>query len=627
MGIDLKNVMSVIDAELENAASSVHGPFLDPDTLVAYHRANILHGIDAIGRDLLDRLASTDAANAFAQYLGKGKGETGEQYLTYYMDRIGAAGRTLSMTTLVKDLAALDLFGPRALYPLYEEGAGRTGNVKGTLKAARAFTARSDSRPSHRYFAIWIARFGLADAPRSERLMRSVVEDAPQGHGDVLVWLAQVEGDVDGLRATLARDDLSPDVRSKAVENLATADGADPAVVKAEYEKIIATSTGEWKPVERYVEWLEKRGEHEAVLQVTRKWLERKDRKKDLTEDRALTAAARALLALGKPDEAWNVISPMLPRGFQGAYIDATRILLAQGEVEKARDMAEMCLERYPDPDSMVLSARVEWDAGRPNDAATLLATKARKMTVPEWRSKVGGEMAEAFGGADTKQGIEAFQALQDARIGLEPLLYAAIGVHHAGEPQLAFEMKSRIRAKGMKANFIMASAYASLKAAKGEDAALAWLKERIHEDERDPMCQMGYEVGSDELAWTMVKEPAPKNEHLTWIWLMREAAYLRMGTKNAEWRERLDEHYAAPPEEFYDHVALFLQGREDEPAVWASVEEYGNMVEAAYFYGLKAKTGGQDDRASSWWRACLENGSENASVVSWCYEALWGLQ
>ena len=84
---------------------------------------------------------------------------------------------------------------------------------------------------------------------------------------------------------------------------------------------------------------------------------------------------------------------------------------------------------------------------------------------------------------------------------------------------------------------------YASLKLARGKDAALAWLRPRLSHGALGRAAKIIYFRNCDELLWALYDQDDPVGSWETWIY--RAAAYLREREPDAAHRALLERPFA----------------------------------------------------------------------------------
>src|SRR5205085_9862841 len=100
--------------------------------------------------------------------------------------------------------------------------------------------------------------------------------------------------------------------------------------------------------------------------------------------------------------------------------------------------------------------------------------------------------------------GLQAAQALMQsgfkerATIGALPEALGEQGLH-----DFAFEIQSRLPLSGAPGVESSLLAYGHLAAAKGEGPALAWLRGRVPEKDREVLSILAYQEGHPELLWS----------------------------------------------------------------------------------------------------------------------------
>lgn len=602
-------LLPFLETELERLGMTPAGPFVDRTIVEAYYRAFLLTGLNVLGRDANDRLGSTVAATQFAKYLGRGKGDLGKQYIRYYMDSIAALETELTLETLVADIRELSLFGPQGLYPLCSSRA-HDEYEPAVYTTAREFVTRSDSRVEHRTFLSTIARDCLLDMVMSERLMRSVIDEALHSHLSTRLLLALLEGDRDRLAELLADPRLTSEARVMALEHLRKTNLVDRQIIREQYEGIAGS---DWTMLQSYLSFLEEEKDDETALGLLMG-------SKDVERT---AAASRVLRRSGKLDDAWKLVSPLLPKKEREVLVEGARVRLAMNMIEEAENIANACLESHPHPDSIALVVRIFWEQDRHREASTLLADPPVKLAKQDWLHRMAPEFTDAFKNRAVDDAKKAFDWLAGTGVDPQNLLALTDRIDELGHHELAFHLKSILKMEGNDALMLRSSTYGSLEKAKGSEEALAWLKKSCPEDAIDPMSQFGYELGHDEIAWELTPDPDPSLPYATFIWLMRAAAYIRTGAENTAWRKKLEAHYEKPSLDFYDLLGRYLLVKADEAQVWSQVKTPDQHAEACYYLGLRAQREGDYARAIAWYRASTETGLVKEGEPRWSFAQL----
>jgi hypothetical protein len=205
----------------------------------------------------------------------------------------------------------------------------------------------------------------------------------------------------------------------------------------------------------------------------------------------------------------------------------------------------------------------------------------------------------------------------EQATVGSLPEKLSAAGLHDA-----AFEIESRIKARGLEQVGIAARAYQYLKLAHGEGPARAWLAAHLGGSLRGPLGTFAHQDDLPELLWTMAPASldGPDGDY---FWLMRAAACMEAGPSFPRHAETV-QHLATAQGSYYLEIARYLVGLREESQILKLARSMKLRAEIYYFVGLKAERDGRLRDAADWYLMSVESGAINNVEPRW---ALYRLQ
>jgi tetratricopeptide (TPR) repeat protein len=225
------------------------------------------------------------------------------------------------------------------------------------------------------------------------------------------------------------------------------------------------------------------------------------------------------------------------------------------------------------------------------------------------------------------KEGLDAFKALQKKRIGAMELSQLALEVNRAGNPELAFELQSRVDAPGLQKLEMIMDAYRYLKKWKSEKDAVAWLRTRVPKNVLEPLSMFAFREKEDVVLWDVIPLTEGTAETTDYVWLTRAAASTRARDTDAAHQAALRKRFEVDRPGFYHQVGRHLLGLIPEQAVIAAAASAKNRQELPYFLGLKAQAEGRYEDAVTWYRATVETSNPKVGEYQWAYGELTRLK
>jgi hypothetical protein len=157
-----------------------------------------------------------------------------------------------------------------------------------------------------------------------------------------------------------------------------------------------------------------------------------------------------------------------------------------------------------------------------------------------------------------------------------------------------------------------------------GDDAALAWLQQRLPHGMMNHASIIFYRRREWHLLWDLIPEPE-RGPYASSVWLYRAAAAVQEGFTNHPRRNQLLAYYARGSADPYDIMGRHLVGLASEAELLAIVTAPDRLCEVAYYLGLRAAAEGRYAAASDWLRIVHETGLRNEGEYGWAASLLNG--
>jgi tetratricopeptide (TPR) repeat protein len=424
-----------------------------------------------------------------------------------------------------------------------------------------------------------------------------------------------------------ASPDVRGSVRLTALKYLMAEKKVEPGALMDKLRPVLATSGDDWGFISQCVDLLEAYERYGEARGLLEKWMEARQGSKAFEMVFARTALAQIYQAEGNATAAWNAVRPAVESWQWGALRRAALLSLELGKPEQALQLAQAASSRYPGSKSLSLLAEVHWRTGRPEEAAEALAQPERSVRLMDWRWRIGERFAAVFASRPVEEGLKAFQALQEKKIGATEMSQLAVEVNKAGNPALAFEMQTRLRAPGLQQLEFLMSAHGYMKQLKGEQAALDWLRATVPERMREPLSMFAFADREDAVLWEAIPLSDGTDENTDYVWLMRAAASLRTQARTEAHQRALDQRFSVDRPGYYHQLGRHLLGLIPQEAAIAAATTPKSREELPFFLGLKAQAEGRYEDAVTWYRNSVETGNPRNGEYRWAMNELYRLK
>ena len=581
-------------------AAEVASPLLDASVARAFYDAAYYTALERQLRLDTDHRGSEPAARHFIEALGRTDDQPGHDVraaLSIIVTTMFGSGQY----TTSKQLLALTNVGAGFRAERFIPLSRMHGYDAADRDAEPVLFSLLDSRPTQRLQAGWIASQVICDPLRRDLYIQSALQAAPQiAKPGEIAFFADLTGDLPALRQLAMRADVAPADRAIAAKYLAGAGDAESAdrafdalFRESDYDEFFST----WAGV------MNARRDWRAKERAARRWLDG-HRELDIQHAYYTASLADALERQGRYAEAWKLVEPEVGVWSEVIVERAVSLLQRLGRVSESDELGEQLVKRYPDGWTRSGYAAVLWRQKRWRDAAALFDPKQASIPISTWRESVLDDMMDAFEHASSGDVAAAVGALADA------------GVHHdffemiprtftkRGHPDLAFAAAEELcRRYPLKFEPVSAQlhveAYRALAAWKGKDAAMAWLRPRLNDQNALEVVSLFFENDEDEAVLALADfAPRVRTDEMH-CYLAQSMTRLRLPPNDPRVIALRNELAAKPVNpKSLDPAALYLLGDMSEKDFLAWPYEPSGQTIAAYMVALKSASAGDYDRA-----------------------------
>ena len=298
------------------------------------------------------------------------------------------------------------------------------------------------------------------------------------GPGESSGWVstcARLRGDLSGLLRAARDRSRSIWSRAHAIWQLQTV--APEREVRAAFEELFRADHFGTAGGILYFGWLDGLDRSNDCLSVCDRWLAHHGEEEGLIYVQWVSRRARMLSSLGRNQEAWAAIEPVVESWQAGAMSNAAVILNRLGRREEAVRLGRTAVDRYPESDAMRdRLAEILWSNGNYAEAAEVLEPQRFKPASISWRDLFAKAFHRVFDPKRTRMPSEALDALRQRHVNWYNLQYLVEPIAADRRFSLAFELQSRINGeRGHELIHAKLRAFKYLKAWKGAGVATAW--------------------------------------------------------------------------------------------------------------------------------------------------------
>lgn len=494
------------------------------------------------------------------------------------------------------------------------------GDGLAARSATRSLAARLDTRPR------WALELALAaqDHVRwptlTERLLDHVTRRGGHDQPRALLLQAILHDDRAQLRRLVTDPASEPVVAMAALQTYVGSDSSAAGALLPWYAAVAARAPRQWRLADAHADLLEARGRFSDAEAAVWQWLAQADSTQDALDSTiALTAIARLQRKQGQRKRALATIGDLDLGQQHGAMQEKARLLALTGSLGAALAVAKQARERYPQSEvAQAFPAELHWLAGRDDDAAAFVA---RLPEGPEIKGVVAASFASVFGRRHDRA-ERALQALRTAVPSHAWLTRWIMGEYRkAGDLEFAADLAEHAHpGSGAQRGFGIASAVRLITAARGREAARAWLSRQSMDLPARALASGFLTIrGDPEQAWALART----FEGDEYAWVMRAAAWRMDGAKRTAWADTVRAHTPAPGAPLYPSLTRYLLGELNEAEVLALADSPKHQAEVWYHCALMAWSEGRAHDALLWMVLCMETGSVQDGEYIWAQSAL----
>jgi hypothetical protein len=649
----VSHVELAFDILTKSKGGNISGPFLDKASYEAYYRSYFYSSLYTLGMYYMDSLSSIEAVNSFNARLERLSSTMAIDFKQWYEHLAEFKRGKADLNLLIEDINSLPTFGAAPLEKTFEilKEEGGYGYPELDI-GVKGMARRMDSRISHRIEMGDLAFGTLQDLYLTDILYKSIIEATyPLGQSNI-AWYANLSGDSKQLLAIVQDTNANWDDRVYALEFLIKQKGTSNVVIGEEFEKLIAVNPSEWIIYSKYITFLEGIEDYKKGEEIINTWIGSHSNS-DFNMIFAKTALARLYYKEGQFELGLKTVAPFVESYQAGAMERAALLLDKLGRIEKSETLMKMASERYPDSfRTASLMAELYWKHRKYDEAAKFLTSIPKSIPSTSWAFEISEHFKNVFANEPREKAEKAIEALSQAGISPWNLITLARPIAKAGNYELAFEIASKIKNNASTLGDVefLTEGYQYLKAWKGEESALNWLRSGIPGPFVNPSSMIFFEQKQYDLLWTLIK--LPKGEGADFIWLLRAAAYVKSKDKLESRKSELIQYYSSRNSgligssyiepiarfcrwfrfqncssnitSYYDRIGMYLMGITNEREALELASSEKQKCEVTFYLGLKADAEGRFEDATDWYRASVETGFVENGEYRWAYNRLY---
>ena len=366
---------------------------------------------------------------------------------------------------------------------------------------------------------------------------------------------------------------------------------------------------------------LRKLGNYRAALDTMQPFV---GKYKELTDVFVRSNLARTYLAMGDTKEALAILDDAADSSQAGAMMLAVEIYAAEGNLDKAQDIIERAVKRYPSSHWLLSEAAAfYWKRNEAEKAVRLIARGAE--SAPEFSTWFFYDFVKLFAMQSQENILQAVRLLQDA--GVDNWQIHALGARFARRKRYDVALKIFELVKDNRVMFRLEGlfdAYTVMRQWKGGKEAKEWLLERVPDREKDMTGMVIIKRGEFDLMADFVSPERTPPKYREFCRLMRLIGRLGTERRPAESAAASDEHYRGQSEDYHFSIGQYLLGMKEESALLGIADNFKQRCEFAYYIGLKHRLEGDFRRAAEWYAVCLETLQEDNGEYHWARDELF---
>jgi hypothetical protein len=617
------NVVENFESNLNYVDSKYKGPFLDAGTYKEFYKGYFFSSLYRMGYFYLKMLSSAEAANNFADYLGRSSSGIAGDIQKWFNHLVASKSGNYIGDNLMNDLIELTNIGAAPLTETVDEQLKYFSfGDPFTLDLIKLITARMDTRINHRIKLGDYAYSELYDVRMSFELKKSVRAAASETQSRTTVWLARKEKDYSTLVDMLRSNDTDLDGLLGILYYLE--DHLDINQIEKSYDRIIKKYPDNYGLCMRYSNFLRRNTRFRKAERIIKDWEKRDVLTTGLEHILVKVYLSDIYFDQGKYQKAYNTVEPKIDSYQSEAMFRGVKYLYKLGREREADQLAVKLINRYPDGFRHRLNvAGIYWQYGKYSEASKLLKDYPYPIGSATWQNDITNKFYFALENKSEKEVLAAFDNLIQNGFPQIDLRYITYLFHKKGNSKLAFEMVTRLKVPGRQNFFLQMSAYKYLKAYTDKHQALDWLKKSVQVKDLNPISVVFYKENYYDLLWDFLTEPE-KGSYPGSVWLIRAAAYVTDSIKNDLYRKKLSAYFDSDPPDYYHQAGKFLMDFITKEDLLSEIDTYKKLCEMSFFIGIKEKEKGNDAEAAKWFRIVIETKRSNEVEYIWSLDKLY---
>lgn len=569
----------------------------------------------------LAKSAKFFATKVKALFTSSSRHSTIANYIQWYGDLVSSKAGNGNVQHLMEDIASLPAFGAKPMIRTLKE-AKRYFKVgdPALLVSIKRMAFRMDNRPVHKHqMALW-GKLDLYDLRLAENSYRYIADTDSPRQAEADLYYASFIGHKDRLISVLQETGTTITAKLYALRLIESGNFGLDSLLREKYRQLIQENPDNSRIRSQFARYLKEHGDYEQVRAVLQNWLDRKLLTDSLENTTFLNTIAETYYLQKSYIEGWKVIANSISGMHGGTLRIAGKLLDKIGDKGKAEEVLVDNYSRYSDSIKNTLPlVEFYWEQGRHEDATSTLFSYKHPITSDEWRKKIVPSFCSIFKDRPEEETMTAFSSILAHQP--DPTLVLtefAKGIYISGKPKLAFEMQSRVNGRGIERISLDFEAYKYLKAWRGDENALNWLKKRVPVTPESPTALFIFSNDEDNLLWSLIKSPDEYG------WMLRAASSLKKTTHLSERdKKSLSLYFKISKDGFYNSIGSYLLGLLEEDQLLELADTPKKRCEIAYFIGFKAQQEGRFEDASDWYRIAIETGSHKDFEYRWAMSML----
>ena len=469
-------------------------------------------------------------------------------------------------------------------------------------EAIRCLVRALDTRPSHRQLLVTHVKWALYDLRAAEALFRSLQADIGASEPIRVAATATFLGDWETVVKLLAAPSTTADDTIHLLSRWDHSHKSDVSLVEAKWDAALERFPHDWGVASVYVDFLREQENFKKACLILEEWLSRNGPGTVGYYHAHVRESTNYALA-GQYQKCLDILSPV--NGLTRQRCEA-KCLNGLGRKDEAERLAKEVFEKYPSfIDNAQIYVEILWENSKYDEAARILVGEPARLSESSWWWEIGPSFARIFHGRPKADVVAALQALRKGHASPSALWGVADAFVRRGDFQQAFDAFSEISTAGTMNDDMLIEMYQNLKRAQGAEPALAWLRNLVPPERRNPLSVKAFYTRSYELLWTFIDVPKPENEQV--VWLMRAAAVAIEPSTRDRHLVDVRKYFDRADGDVYFRIGRYLVGLEtlDEMMVVASTPSL--RCAAAFYAGVKAEGEGRYEAASDWYRVAVE--------------------